>query len=560
MRIGLRWWLGALFCVPMALAFVPGLPAHGYGFIWLGLPVLFWFRDPGRRRRLIWYVVGIALQTAAYPGIDLGFLGWVLLWPYLIARRQEDGASWWRAAYLYGFLRAFAGFYWLGNIHYAAWIGVALGSAALFVLVFELVLRTARCLPFALRVGTAWALFEWVHSWFLGGFPWLLLAHTQYRYLPLIQAADLVGACGLGFLIAFFQAAVLEAVWMRSCSRPALVGAVLVAAVVAYGMLREGPEGPPGPVVLLVQTAIPQEIKESDTPVTRRALGDRLMDLTARGMRAHPEAKLIVWPETMYPWPLIEDRPLSGQPFGRLAGEVAERYRIPAVYGASTFSNLSRYEARRGFNSAVLIDAQGRLQGIYRKQELVPMGEEFLVRRLLPDSWCSALFDWLVESPLQYPVTADLERGKGFTVLDAGPGLRCAPLICFEGLHPGMARAALEAGPADLILHLVNNGWFGHSWEQGQALAISVFRAVETRTPFLSCANGGISCAVGPGGAVLGRVDGDHGEGTLAMAVPRRWTRPLFLRGGKWILPLLLGLLAGLFARRAARASPGNKI
>ena len=80
---------------------------------------------------------------------------------------------------------------------------MSLGSSVLFVLLFEGVLRWARFLPFALRVATGWVLFEWVHSWFLGGFPWLFLSHSQYAYLPVIQAADIVGAAGISFVMAY---------------------------------------------------------------------------------------------------------------------------------------------------------------------------------------------------------------------------------------------------------------------------------------------------------------------------------------------------------------------
>jgi apolipoprotein N-acyltransferase len=112
-------------------------------------------------------------------------------------------------------------------------------------------------------------------------------------------------------------------------------------------------------------------------------------------------------------------------------------------------------------------------------------------------------------------------------------------------------------GSPDLILHLVNNGWFGDSYEQRQCVAAWVFRAVETRTPFLSCANAGITCAVGPSGEILGEIDRVMGEGTLHVRVPPRWPPPPCLRGG-FLLPLLLALVAlPLCLWRARRAGAG---
>jgi apolipoprotein N-acyltransferase len=89
----------------------------------------------------------------------------------------------------------------------------------------------------------------------------------------------------------------------------------------------------------------------------------------------------------------------------------------------------------------------------------------------------------------------------------------------------------------------VNNGWFGDSYEQPQCVASWVFRAVETRTPFLSCANAGQSCAVAPDGEILGRIGPVFEEGVLHVRVPPRWGAPPCLRGG-FLLPAALLLVA----------------
>ena len=123
---------------------------------------------------------------------------------------------------------------------------------------------------------------------------------------------------------------------------------------------------------------------------------------------------------------------------------------------------------------------------------------------------------WLHEN-IGYPRTVDLLKGDRAVVLDAGEGLRCGPLICFEGLYADLARKALQAGEVDLILHLVNNGWFG------------------------------ISCAVAPSGEVFVRLDKVMETGVAWGRVPPRWREPLFLRGGRWLLPAGLGLAGAFF-------------
>ncbi len=561
-RVPAGVWIAALVVIPLLLSFVPGFPVHGSGHVLLAYPLFLGLLHPRLRRRLLLYGGGLLLELLAYPDIDLGFLGWVLLWPYLLARECDDGARWIRSAYLFGFFRAFTGFYWLGNVHYTAWLGVCIASGFAFVLAFELPVRRLTSVPYALRVAGAWLLFEGAHAWLIGGFPWLFLAHTQYRFLALVQMADLVGAFGVSFLVAFVQAAALEACRARRFTPAAGTAAALLGGALLYGAMRRGPGGPDGPGVLMVQTALPSYVKEEKLarPQGASELWATLLKLTREGLDRHPETALVVWPETMFPAPYLESHPERGD-FQRRARAFARLFGKPAVFGLTSYATEARVKLGRGYNTAILVDAAGDVKGLYRKQKLVPMSEEFVPRLLLPESWCDAWFGWLSRN-LGLPRSCDLEAGEGFATLDAGPGLRCAVLICFEGVYPSLVRRAVNHEQPDLLLLLMNNGWFMNppvlwtrvpSFEQRQCLAAWVFRAVETRTPFLSCANAGITCAVAPDGRILARVDRVMEEGWLALSVPPRWPRPLFLRGGFLLPPALLLLLLGAFLLRARR-------
>ncbi|MHC4409635.1 MAG: apolipoprotein N-acyltransferase, partial [Planctomycetota bacterium] len=321
------------------------------------------------------------------------------------------------------------------------------------------------------------------------------------------------------------------------------VAAVLVLGVLVFGFVRHAEPESGNHSVLLVQTAVPQSLKEAKFENPETIVG-RLVGLTEDGLRDHPETDLVVWAETMFPAPFLEDS--KGENFGfmRFARKLARRFRVPAIYGTSSFLDRDDLDRYRGYNSAVLVRADGSFGGIYRKQWLVPMGEEFLPRRFLPESWCDSIMDFLSGS-VGYPRSSDLRKGEGYRTLDAGEGLRCAPSICFEGLSGGMTAEASR--DADLILNLVNNGWFGHCWEERQMVAIWQFRAVETGLPFLSCANGGVSCVIAPNGAVTASLDQVMERGVVAAPIPRAWTRPLYGRGGRGILPGMLALISMFF-------------
>jgi len=553
----MKWIVALLVAVPLVLSFLPGLPTHGYGLVLLGLLPLYYWRRPAHRPRLLAYAAAIGIGTLAWPDPDLGFLGWVLLLPYLWARERDDGANWWRSAFLFGFMRAIAGFYWLGNVHFTAWVGTCVLSGVGFVVGYELVLRRARFMPFALRGAIGWLLFEWMHGWLGGGFPWRYIAHTQHDYLPLIQIVALFGVPALSFLMAFSQHAVYEAWKARRQTRSLRLAAFSIGLVAAYGFFRLGsaPTIPDdAPTILLVQTAAPQSLKEQRFD-NFEAFERRLRADTVAGIKAHPEAQLVVWPETMFPLPYLEDATDTRYSIERYARRLARSHGRAAIYGVNSYPDYAAYKTQRGYNSALLVRKDGSLGGLYRKQWLVPMGEEFLPRRVLSDAWSDSFMDFL-QRTMGYPGTSDMYTGAGAVTLDAGPGLRCAMSICFEGLSPGMTATSAQHEDPDLILNLVNNAWFAKSWEERQMLAIFQFRAVETGLPFVSCVNGGVSGVIAPSGEVVASLDQVMEPGVLAVRVPPAWGATVFLKGGCWALPAALFLAAlGFFLSERRRKS-----
>ena len=55
-----------------------------------------------------------------------------------------------------------------------------------------------------------WVGMEFVRAFFLTGFPWYYLGHSQYRFLTLIQIADMTSALGISFLIVVVNAWFLD--------------------------------------------------------------------------------------------------------------------------------------------------------------------------------------------------------------------------------------------------------------------------------------------------------------------------------------------------------------
>ena len=170
---------------------------------------------------LRWRWLGLALLSGAtlylchFP-VAWGWLAWVALVPVLtLARIQTRG--WWL------FLCAWScglGYYlpavsWMSAAHpamIACWIILSLYCALYFPLALWLVrkLEGGTRLPLMLTFPVVWTALEFVRVYFMTGFSWYLLAHTQHNVLPVIQIADLGGAFAVSFLVAVVNVVAFE--------------------------------------------------------------------------------------------------------------------------------------------------------------------------------------------------------------------------------------------------------------------------------------------------------------------------------------------------------------
>ena len=153
-----------------------------------------------------------------------------------------------------------------------------------------------------------------------------------------------------------------------------------------------------------------------------------------------------------------------------------------------------KYEA---FNSAVLVDESGNIIATYDKMHRVPFGE------FIP------LANWF---PFLYrltPLTGGIVAGSKCSRHGAWTmGTLLSPNICYETVVPHLIRRqwndflAKAGRPPEALVNLTNDAWFWGSSELDMHLACGVFRAVETRTPLLIAANGGLSAYVDPMGDI----------------------------------------------------------
>ena len=477
------------------------------------------------------------------PPADLWMLAWLapLPWLWLVRDAALPGPRPWLAVWTGGFVHWLLTIHWLRLPHPATSLGW-LALSAYLALYLPLFVWTARRLvhgwrwPLAPAAAVAWMACEQARGWVLGGFTFGMLGHTQWRWTMLLQIADAFGAVGLGGIV-MAVAAGIAAVPGRRVSRAVVVDVgFAVAALVlslAYGGWRLAGVLPARgrPLdVLLVQGSIDTELKHD--PDAALDVARHYDQLTVAGLaESAVRPDLIVWPETMWRWGLLDIDPMEvideavvDQMLGPAAAateaaeddrqarcrEALSRQRLDALaayakrYGTRWLVGLDRQlitpratEGVEHFNSALFLAADGSPQARYDKMHPVMFGEYVPLADRFP-------FLYRL-TPLPGGLTAGTEPVE---IEIAGHAV--APTICYETALPDACRSLVRELTArgrrpDVIVNLTNDGWFWGSSELDMHLTAAVFRAVELRTPIVIAANTGFSAAINGSGRLLAR-------------------------------------------------------
>jgi apolipoprotein N-acyltransferase len=390
-----------------------------------------------------------------------------------------------------------------------------------------------------------WVLIEASRNWFLGGFPWLPLAASQWQQAALLQIAAYTGAGGISFVLivanigftAFFHRLLREGeTGLRRRSQECNIALLLLLACV-FLMVREtsGYQQYEQPLarVAFVQPYIPQKAKwdPDDGPEIIRIMQQEAVQAGTVG------ADLVLWPESVTPWPVIGDPTMRA-----LVEHMAQDARAPMLFGTDAVEKGADGQEIWHNAACVVRPDLGLQPGYYAKRKLVPFGEYVPFR---------PLFGWLSKiEPLGGDDTPGTDPAPLFVNLKNG-AQAIGVLICYEDIFPQFARDTVVSG-ADFLTVVTNDAWYGEEGAAYQHAASSVLRAVEMRRPVLRCGNGGWSGWIDEYGSFRGNVltNGKgsvyfRGVGTLNVRHDIRWVGRLsfFARHGDWFVLLCAALV-----------------
>ncbi|MCC6932583.1 MAG: apolipoprotein N-acyltransferase [Deltaproteobacteria bacterium] len=318
-------------------------------------------------------------------------------------------------------------------------------------------------------------------------FPWNF-AHPLISWTSFSALAEVTGVYPLSFLI-FWWASVMLSVGQKKLSyrdKKVLFPLCLFVIVSLGGHWRSRyfvqlEQSLPLAKIGIVQGNL-EAVEKNDLKLFSANI-KTYQDLSTKVLAAG--AEILVWPEAVINhWTPVEAKNVRGYKFDPFPS-----LQTPLIYGAMAYQRKdSESKDSDYYNSAIGLDAQGNILGLYHKRILMPFGE------YMPFA------QWLPQLKDLSPQTGDFTAGDKVGVLslpleEDGRSVKAGLLICYEDLIPSLARNSALAG-ADVLVNLTNDAWYGHSAASEQHHLLAMWRAIETRRYLLRVTNTGYTGVV----------------------------------------------------------------
>lgn len=441
--------------------------------------------------------------------------------PMVLLFSLNDCSKWravWRG-WLFGFAIFAVGASWIfvsihtyGNTSLLLAIIITLGFVAFLALFFALMafifvscLRSKHWLSSIIAFSCVWVLQEVFRSWFLTGFPWLLLGNSQLS-TPLRGFAPIVSVYGVSFIVVSICGLLVHNMKNRTYLLKSICIVIVIFAL-GFGLnqIRWNQKVGKPISVSLIQGNISQTVKWN--PIYLASTLQRYYDVTAQNIS---NSRLIVWPEGAIP-DLLEQQ----QSYVSKLDKLAKQHHSAIITGIPINDKQQHF-----YNAAITL---GDAYGVYMKRHLVPFGEyvpfESLLRGVI------GFFDLPMSDFTPGPENQSLIK------LD---NINIATYLCYEIAYVNLVLH--DATQANLLMNLSDDSWFGNSWAAAQQLQIAQMRSLETALQQIVATNSGYTAVIDSKGNITKQAPRDKVYVLHASVQPLKGFTPLVRIG---LLPLL---------------------
>lgn len=368
----------------------------------------------------------------------------------------------------------------------------------------------------SLAVPALWFASEWLRSWVMTGFPWLLLGYSQID-APLSGLAPIGGVQLVSFAIISIVSTATFAIsnqhWKHLWVPVAIFSVAWLSSLVTWVT----PDADRTQTVALVQGNVQQELKWQ--PSNRWPTLMMYMDHTS----ANWDADLIIWPEAAIP--AFEGEVGS---FMSSLDATARMNHSAVITGVLTRNSQGEY-----YNSvtALGVTPYGQYnyqqQPRYHKHHLLPFGE------FVPlENWLRPL------APFFNLPMSSFNRGDYVQDNIVANGVQLVMALCYEIIFNQQLRDNFT-NETDYILTLSNDAWFGDSIGPLQHMAIARMRALEFGVPVIRATNNGVTAVTDYQGKITAQLPQFTEAVLRAEVTPTNGKTPYVQFGG---LPLKIAV------------------
>ncbi|GAB3372336.1 apolipoprotein N-acyltransferase [Spongiibacter taiwanensis] len=375
-----------------------------------------------------------------------------------------------------------------------------------------------------LGFAAVWLLVEWLRSWVLTGFPWLLAGYAMID-TPVAGWAPVIGVFGLTFWVALAGGALagLASHWRRGLP-PFIASLALAGLGLSLQQQQWTQPADKAPLTVgLVQSNISQDKKWQDAEFWATL---EFYDVASQPLWGSTD--LVIWPEAAVP--ALYHHAI---PYFDYIRDLADKAGGALITGVPTRNGDDLY------NSVMVISGG---EGIYNKQRLVPFGEYVPLRQFM--GTLISIFDLPLSS---------FSRGKPDQPHLDVKGWQLAGSICYEIVYPDLIARGAEG--ADILFTISNDGWFGDSIGPSQHMQMAQMRALENGRELIRVTSTGITGLIDHRGQITHRLP-SFTQGTLVETVQARVGTTPFTRFGSAPILILAALTAALATLTRRQTSP----
>ncbi|MDD6839785.1 MAG: apolipoprotein N-acyltransferase [Spirochaetales bacterium] len=455
------------------------------------------------------------VASLAFPSkyIENGvpFLAFFYLIPVFYVIWRSKWSTVWLYGAFYGFLFYLFYNYWLETFHPLAILIAPILECVQYALLFMCIKLSKTLLKrhYCLLATLLYSAYLYLTQQGFLAYPYGNIASALYSYTSLIQIVSVTGIWGLDLIVVLPQVIVSECLYEKEWRRnkwDLLISLLILASTwIGGSFVKKKWENKESDRVMRIAAIQHSADTWQGGYRTYKENFENLKMLTMEAMEKSPD--MVVWSETAFvpsvAWHSAYPNNVATSKLCNDFVSFGSNLGVPLVTGnpegvikdKELAPILESGEWNWKTYNTVILFSDGGIQGIYRKQHLVPFTEYFPYEKELP--W---LYNLLLANDYKW-----WEVGEEATVFEYD-GVKFSTPICFEDTF-GYLNAEFVSKGAQMLLNLSNDFWSMSVQAELQHYQLAVFRAVENRVPLLRSTNSGITCLVLPDGSTQGKLD-----------------------------------------------------